>query len=130
MKKILFKIGSVEIISDLRWIGQGQPLITEMTDTHIQNTRCWLYRQIQSIKALGYAEPVQNGFTYSEWLSIFAKEEDRRKEIVQKEKEEKIEKLKFKTLSVREKKNQAKKLLASPHIPGNIELAEKLLNLI
>ena len=129
MKKILFKIGSVEIVSDLRWVGQGQPLITEMTDTHIQNTRCWLYRQIQSLKALEYSEPVQNGFTYSQWLSIFEKEENRRKEIIENTAKAKIEELKLKTLSVREKKNRAKKLLASTHIPGNVELAEKLLDL-
>ncbi len=130
MTKILFKIGSVEILSNLCWISINQPLVTEMTDEHIRNARCWLHRQIQSIKALGYEEPIANGYSYSKWLDILAKEEKRRKEVVDTQKQQKIEELKLKTLSIREKKNQAKKLLASPHIEGNVELAEKLLSLL
>ena len=127
--KILFIVATIgkQITSDTRWINNsGSPLITEMTDDHIRNTRCWLLRQVEALDELGYEEPYNGNYTYSEWLKILEGEEGRRKAVIRAKELDKINKLKLATLSLATRKKRAAKLLENP-TAANIAEAEELL---
>lgn len=129
---ILFNVPTIgkQITSDLRWFSNNKPLITDMEDEHIKNARCWLHRQIVSLKALSYKEPINNGFTYSEWLAILGMEEKRRMMIIERDRQNEIEQLRLKTLSEREKKAKAAKLLANSPSDLDIARARQILGIV
>lgn len=131
--KILFTIKfvdqpSAQILSNQRWFGNEQPLITEMSNEHLQNARVWLYGKINSLRILGYNMPVKNGFDYSQWLVILKDEENRRLAVIEQAQFEKIEALRIATLSTATRKRKAAQLLENP-TDENIAKAEKLLQI-
>lgn len=131
--KILFKIKfhtgqTVEILSNLRWFGKNQPLITEMGDEHIRNARVWLYNKINTLSILGYNLPINNGFDYGQWLVILANEENRRLAIIEKAKFDEVEMLRIAAMSSEMRKSKARKLLSNPS-EENINEAKKLLQI-
>jgi hypothetical protein len=129
--KILFtsqfvEQGKAEILSNQRWFGKDQPLITEMSDEHIRNARVWLYKQVNALSILEYAFPVKNGFNYAQWLVIFKDEEYRRKSVILQQKRNKVEELRIAAMSTSERKRRARKLLETP-TTANVVEAEILL---
>ena len=129
---VLFTVPTIgkQITSDLRWFSNNKPLITDMEDEHIKNARCWMHRQLRSLKDLGYNEPINNGFTYSEWLAILGTEEKRRVAIIKRNRQNEIERLRLKTLSEREKKSKAAKLLANSPTDADIARAKQILGIV
>lgn len=121
---VLFNVPSIgkQVTSDLRWFSNNKPLITDMEDEHIKNARCWLFRQLSSLKALGYNEPFKNGFNYTEWFAILGQEEKRRIAVAERKRQKEIEKLRLATLSGKAKKAKAAKLLSG--IPSDEAIAE------
>lgn len=120
--------GSVEILSNLRWFGKDQPLITEMSDEHIRNARVWLFNKIVALRNLGYPLPTNNGFCYDQWLVILADEENRRQNIIEKARLDEIEMLRVAAMSTGMRKSKARKLLQDPS-EENINEAKKLLQI-
>ena len=80
-KKILFSFRTstgklCEILSDERWFGSNNVLLTEMTDQHLINAQNWLRQRIQWGK-----NRRENGFDFKEWLQILFTEEIRRTKV-------------------------------------------------
>lgn len=132
MKKILFlsntHLGTVQVLSDLRWFGKNKELITDMTNDHIRNCRIWLHGKINAYVGAGYPLPIENGYTYKQWFVILHDEELRRENLIIAAQVQKIEDLKLQTLSTVAKKKMAAKLLEKP-TSENVIKAEKLLGL-
>lgn len=116
--KVLFDIDERrigQVLSNICWKNNsGSPLITEMTNEHIRNTRAWLWRQCQAYKALGYDIPKNGDYDYNQWLIILKHEEIRRERIEIEKTNKVMLQMEIKTLSDAQRRTRAKKLLETP----------------